>query len=278
MIENGAHPAALGTEPEDPVERYEYHFLQLIERNLDVPNEALTALDMTAGNGFSTFTLWPRLPEGSRIIALSDDRTKLSIFHEQLDHSLRNVIFPRKERCDRLPFAIGVFDLVWASLATVTLEPLRPTLRQALRVLRPGGQILVSAPLRDTFIELSSAIANALDAHGAQSVFPSLPSVPPELLDLEGLEKTLIRCGAINVETFRASVEITLVPPLSSQRLFSHYLLPIWIGDDPTLQARVLRILDDNLPEPITLTAHIGCVVGRRGVSEIDETSVTGDR
>ena len=67
-----------------------------------------------------------------------------------------------KEHRDRLPFANGVFDLVWATLPREQLKPARGVLRQALRVLRPGGQLLITAPLVATFAELCAAMSPAL--------------------------------------------------------------------------------------------------------------------
>jgi SAM-dependent methyltransferase len=265
----------LRADSEDPVERYTYHFVQLIERHLSLPDRPLLGLDLACGDGFPTLTLWPQLPEGSRVIAIGDDRAELRLFHEQVAPDLRNVLFPRKERTDRLPFADGVFDTVWAALVRGALDPLKPSLRQALRVLRPGGQLQVAAPLRDTFADLASRLGALLDAKQQGEAFRSLMTDPPDLLDLDAWQEAFGRCGAVRIEAHKDRIAISIDPPLSSDRLFTRHLLPLWLGNDPTLQARALRLLDEHITDPITVEVYLACVTGVRGEAYLQETSVS---
>jgi SAM-dependent methyltransferase len=260
---------------DDPVERYQYHFAHLIERNLEVLDHPMHALDLACGVGMPALTLIERLPAESRIVALGDDRSDLRRFHDKLNTEQKRVIFPRKERRDRLPFAANIFDVVWAALPSEQFDPVRAVLRQALRVLRPGGQLLFSAPLRATFAELANAIGSSVEDHRDDEAYSALLSQPPQLLGSDDWAEALRRCGAIEIEVIRDKVELIIATPLSSQPLFTQYLLPLWLGDDPTVQAKALRLLDEAVAAPLGVTIHVGCILARRGLSEMIEDSIT---
>ncbi len=259
---------------EDPVERYQHHFVHIVERNLDRYEQPINALDLSCGTGGSTLTIHRRLPKGSRIVALSEDRAQLRVFHEQLSRELRRVVFPRKHLRTRLPFAPGVFDLVWAALAREQLQPARPVIRAALRVLRPGGLLLIAAPLRATFAELATALGPSLKGHEHDPVFHALIEQPPELVDADSWREDMIKSGAVEAEVRRDTIELTLSPPLSNQRLFAEQLLPLWLGKNTELKETALKLLDVTVKNPITVPMHVGCVRGRRGASDLEASSI----
>lgn len=263
---------ALADLSEDPVDRYQHHFIHLIERNLETTGTSMLALDLACGVGMSALTLFAKLPQGSRLIAISDERPELKIFHEQISPAQRRQIFIRKEKADRLPFAVNLFDVVWAALPSQPLQPLRPILRQALRVLRPGGQLLLAVPLRATFAELARAIGTSLEPYKRDESYAALLSQPPQLLGEDGWRENLQRCGAIEIDVLRDTVQITIMPPLSSQPLFSRFLLPLWLGDDLTLQAKAQQLLDRAVTTGLDVTLHVACVRARRGLSEIENS------
>jgi SAM-dependent methyltransferase len=253
---------------EDPVERYQYHFAQLIERSLKVVERPMTALDFACGTGLPSLTLIAHLPAESRIIALSDSRADLQTFHHHIPATRRPYIFPRKERRDHLPFASGVFDVAWAALSGEELQPLGTILSQVLRVLRPGAQLLISAPLRATFAELANAISPSLAGYQNHPAFAALLSQPPHLLGSQDWLSALQRCGAMEINIERARLELAIAPPLSSQPLFVRHLLPLWLGDDPALQAEAVSLLDQTVHETLDVTIHVGCLASRRGLSK----------
>ena len=259
---------------DDPVERYQHHFILLIERNFDAFDRPVTALDLACGVGTSTLTLVRKLPPGSRVVAISEDRAEVKIFHEQLTKEQRRFIFPRKEKRERLPFAPGIFDVTWATLAHERLRPPRPMVRAALRVLRPGGLLLLTAPLRATFGELVKALGPSLTGHESHPAFAALIAEPPDLLGGDAWLADMKRCGAIDVEVKSETIEMTLTPPLSRQPVFTQNLLPIWIGNNEVLLAQALRLLDETVKAPLNTTVHIGCIRGRRGTSDIEDSSI----
>lgn len=260
-----------GEAKDEGVARYCAAFTTLLERHLEVPTRPVQALDLACGPGTATLPLCRKLPSGSRVVALSADRVELHRLHDSIPPELAGAIYPRKERRDRLPFALGVFDLVWASLAGERLEPFRPILRQALRVLRPGGQLLVATPLKSTFVELARAIGPFLTAHRDSASFQVLMS-ESLLLDAEGWSTSLRRSGAVDVAVDEETLELTIPPPLSSQLLFVRYLMPLWVGEDPATQTDALALLDQAVLQPLSVRVRLACVRGRRGQSEVEES------
>ncbi|MBI3180515.1 MAG: methyltransferase domain-containing protein [Deltaproteobacteria bacterium] len=254
----------------DALAYYEQQFTDRIAAALTPPAQPVVALDLTAGHGASTLALLPRLPQGSRVVALSEDRAVLRVFHERLDPALARVVFPRKEQRARLPFARNVFAVAWASLATDHFEDIRATLRQALRVLQPGGLLVVAAPLADTLLDLVNTISERMRAD-TQTMRALLARTVA--LDLEAWRHTLERCGAIEVVAKASTFPLTLEPPLSSQPVLAQHLLPLWVGDDVAQQAKLLRLLDTHIDTPVPLTVHVGVLSGRRGMVDIDDSS-----
>src|SRR5262249_28519813 len=143
-----------------------------------------------------------RLPAGSRIIGICNDREQLDVLHARLTATPnRCIVYPRYEAPDRLPFADAVFDRVWAGLATTTLEPVRPALRQGLRVLRPGGQLIIVAPLRDTLMDLIRIAGKFMTNYEDSLRMRPLAFDHARALDRAGWEDALRRSGAIELDT-----------------------------------------------------------------------------
>lgn len=254
---------------DDPIDRYSHHFIHVIERHLDAFERPVTALDLAAGTGMPSLSLLPKLPEGSRIIALSEDRAELKLFHEQVPRALAQSIYPRKEKRDHLPFAQGVFDVAWAALTREQFPTARLFFGPALRVLRKDAALLLATPLRPTFAELVTAIGPSLVGHEDDPAFAALVAAPPELLAAPSWAAELSRCGAVAVEVTEDSIETQLSPPLSRQPLFTRHLLPVWLGGNAALQEQALCLLDLTVREPIRALIHIGCIRGRRGPDPI---------
>ena len=87
------------------VDRHARHFVQLLLDTVPDVSGPVRVLDLACGTGYGTLPLLEALPEGSSIVALSDDRFSLKQLHTRLDAGLRRTLFPRKENLERLPFA-----------------------------------------------------------------------------------------------------------------------------------------------------------------------------
>ncbi|MEO0814072.1 MAG: methyltransferase domain-containing protein, partial [Myxococcota bacterium] len=182
-----------------PVAEYESLFVGHIADHLERAPKPLTALDFSCGRGVATRGVHGHLPPGSRVVAIGDDRPDLNIFHQEMTPAQRNAIFLRKESATRLPFAEGAFDLAWASLATHRLEGERKhVLRQVIRALRPPGQLLIATPLRETVVELRSAITSILQSEGESSV-RALLEEDTSLTSADEWQEACKKAGAVEV-------------------------------------------------------------------------------
>lgn len=245
---------------EDVVERHAKHFLGLIAAHIGSRDAPVRALDLMCGTGYATVPLLEKLPPGSSVVALSDDRFSLKQFHQVLTADHRQQIFPRKETLERLPFADETFDLIWGAYPTRMVGNLETLLRHAVRILRPGGQLMLCVPLQGSFLALRQAF-------GAQET-TSMQRMIAEATQLQTSDawaQLLESVGLTQVEVDISSHTLEAVPPLSKDRLLARHLVPLWLGGvpSPTTDAT----LDAVVTDAIQIEVHLGCVAGRRAPS-----------
>lgn len=112
-------------------------------------------LDAGCGTGNGARLLRARWPAGT-ITGVDFAPAMLEIAREVTDACLSADI-------EELPFADHSFDLWWSSLAMQWCDPDK-VLREAARVLQPGGQLALSTLGLETFAELRAAFAG-VDQH-----------------------------------------------------------------------------------------------------------------
>jgi len=250
-----------------PLSAYAELFVDQLAQQLERAPKPLIALDFACGRGISTRALHRKLPPGSRVVAIDQDRGELNIFHQELDDSLRSSIFIRKDSAPRLPFAESAFDLAWASLATSRLqdEP-KQVLRQVVRSLRPPGQVLLATPLRETVVELRSAITPVIQSEDHSAV-RALLQEDTQLASSGEWQEAFSKAGAADVGAARATFVLRIEKPVAQHPIFAQYVLPMWLYESNPYRKQVLAQLDARLEAPLDIRVHVACIYGRRGRS-----------
>lgn len=247
------------------VSDYEAFFLETLAGEVERAPKPFTALDFSCGRGDAAMSLLPRLPPGSRIVAIGEDRAELNAFHDRIPPAQRPSIFIRKESALRLPFAEAAFDLAWASLATHSLrEDPKQLLRQIVRALRPPGQLLVVTPLRETVTELRSAITPLVKSESETGI-RAIIREDTALDSADGWLEAFEKAGATEVGVTRSTVTIRLAKPVAQHRVFVDHVLPMWLARENPYHKQVIAHLEEALEEPLEIPVHVACVYGRRG-------------
>ena len=251
----------------DVVERYGRHFVVPLEEQLRDLCTGLTkplrALDLACGTGFAARQLIRVLPENSQLVALSNSRDLLDIFHQFLQSQPQEGIFVRKHDPTRLPFAAQSFAVAWLCAPTSPPQDLRPALRQAMRVLQPGGLLLLSVPLRGSFQELTHAVASLDDTQGDKLTLQQVLRDRLELLDTPEVEQLLARAGAYRVSSVASVFTTRANAPLSRDRLFARHLSPLWLTPKiDTLEAT--RLLDRVIDQSLEVSVRVGCFIAQK--------------
>lgn len=246
------------------VDAFEELFVSRLATNLERAPKPLVALDFSCGTGFTTLKLFPTLPPGTRVIAVGDDRDSLNTFHGRLKDLPHGSVFARKESGTRLPFGEGVFDLAYASYATQTLpEEPRLLLRQVFRSLRAPGKILLAVPLRETVVELMSAVAPWMGGHDTSDV-RTFVDEDTALLSASEWRSEFERLGATDVGIDSACLDFQVHQPVDTHAPFIQHVLPLWISSaNPTHRQLVAR-LNAESDRPIEVQVHIACIHGRK--------------
>ncbi len=133
--------------------------------------EGEVVLDLGSGAGFDSFLAAERVGPTGRVIGVDMTHDMLDKARENAKKSGRANVEFRLGEIEHLPVADGSVDVI-ISNCVINLSPDKPQVfREAFRVLRPGGRLMVSdivlaAPLpeqvRDSALLYNSCVAGAL--------------------------------------------------------------------------------------------------------------------
>lgn len=107
-----------------------------------------------------------------------------------------------------IPLGDRTADLVVSNLALTTAADPRAAVREAARLLVPGGQLAVSAPLRGSWAEFLDLFREVLRENGKQESLAAVDRYVAALPDGDGVGRWLEAAGLTQVEVTAARWEI----------------------------------------------------------------------
>lgn len=149
-------------------------------------------LELAAGTGALTRRLAADLPATARIVATDLNAPMLE--QAQRGDAARAVTWQQADALD-LPFQAEAFDLVVCQFGLMFFADRPAALRQALRVLRPGGALLLNVWGEIGHNGFAAAVSDALQAAFAEDPPRFLPRVPYGCHDVPGLLGELYEAG-----------------------------------------------------------------------------------
>lgn len=123
------------------VKRIKAH-CESVPQQQDTP--AIAILDLACGTGDFAIEMAKKLPENCHITGLDLSEGMLKVMHEKVAAAgLEGRIETTKGEGENLPFPDGSFDVVSISFGIRNFEDRPRSLKEALRVLKPGGIIVI---------------------------------------------------------------------------------------------------------------------------------------
>ncbi len=192
-------------------------------RRVDVADDA-RVLETACGTGISTVHLRAALPDSVAIVATDLNEPMLDIARGK-QGGLANVEF-RAADALALPFDDGEFDAVVCQFGIMFFPDRAAGLREAARVLKPGGTFLFS--VWDSF-EINTIAGISHDTVGRffESDPPQFMRMPFSSHEIDPIKTMLAEAGF-------AGVEISVVPTVA-ERPSAHDLAIGFVSGNPTI-------------------------------------------
>jgi ubiquinone/menaquinone biosynthesis C-methylase UbiE len=134
------------------VPRYARVFADLLLRAVDIPARA-NILDLSCRTGIPSVELVTALNEG-RIVAIDPEGAFLELARARGGSEVGRRLFFKQEGIESLPFSNEVFTNVVGNLIDRATTDRGSLLAESARVIRPGGQLVLTMPLRGSFNEV----------------------------------------------------------------------------------------------------------------------------
>lgn len=137
-------------------------FARMVYRRLPRGADAFT-LDVHCGPGRTTFELLERLGDGARVLALEPDAALRSLAKARMRPEWKGRVYLKDGAlADVAGMAAGTYDLVLANLVLGDVHGFEESLRELLRVTKPGGHVMVTLPLAGTWVEVEDLFREVL--------------------------------------------------------------------------------------------------------------------
>jgi len=137
-------------------------FARMVYRRLPRGADAFT-LDVHCGPGRTTFELLERLGDGARVLALEPDAALRGLAKARMRPEWKGRVYLKDGALtDVAGMAAGTYDFVLANLVLGDVQGFEESLRELLRVTKPGGHVMVTLPLAGTWIEVEELFREVL--------------------------------------------------------------------------------------------------------------------
>lgn len=172
--------------------------------------QGTTILDVACGEGLPTFYLAHRVGPTGRVVGIDMNEAQLA-----RARAFQGPHFPWLEFCRadvrNLPTELGLFDRISGNLAFMFFRPNRKeALKQLVRFLKPGGQLVLTFPSLGTFDSLWQRIDREMVSRGLtqeRQAFADYVTERPSAADAQqwlidsGLERAEVTEWPLEVET-----------------------------------------------------------------------------
>ncbi|MGP0594077.1 class I SAM-dependent methyltransferase [Nitrospira sp. T9] len=203
-------------------------FAESLLTHLDL-SEGATILDVACGDGIPAFYLAHHVGPGGHVIGID-------VNHAQLirARAVQGPYFPwlefRVGDVRMLPPDLGQFDRITGNLSFMFFRPHRlEALQQLARLLKPGGQLVLTFPSLGTFDSLWKRVDREMTQQGLtkeREAFADYLAERPSAVDAR---TWLATCGLINIDVTEYPLEVHTGP---GQEFLYHPLLRGGFLDD----------------------------------------------
>ena len=218
-------------------------------------------LDLACGAGYPTIELADRLGPGVQVIGVDAAEAALQAARDYAGD--RPGLSFEVADVAALPYADGSFEAVTCNLGLHLFPDLAAALREAWRVLRPGGQAVFTAPLAGTLDAFYQPYDAVVEERGLADRVPRSRRPDPDQLVASfaaaGFPDVQVAADWRNFEFPEATALIDRFPPLAMSRR----RLPEAIRD-PVWEEVVARIEAARSGGPIRARVGIGCASAHR--------------
>ena len=205
-------------------------FARMLLRGLEIPENS-QILDVACGTGYVTVEILRRMGRGSRVIAIDAASTMLDVARRKVERmGTRDVFFRTENPEPNLSFTDDVYDLLVCNLGLYEMEDPGRAIADFARVVRPGGELRCTIPLRGTFQELYDIYREVLIKHDKHDI---LSRVDDHLAGYATAERCQEWMRAGRLRDARVDVEeFTMLFKSSREFFFAPVIefgpLPVW--------------------------------------------------
>ena len=144
-------------------------FARMILRHLPTSLEGVV-LDVHSGTGRSTEALLERLPPAARVIGLEPSAANRALAKSRIRPEWKQRVYLKPgDITDVAGMADDAYELVVANLVLSEAHDLSEALRGLLRVTKPGGTLLATLPMYESWFEAERLLRDVMQDAGMQS-------------------------------------------------------------------------------------------------------------
>ncbi len=258
------------------VPRYAQRFGERLLLALDLPPRP-SVLDLACRTGYPAVQVLERARDG-RVIALDEDGRYLELARARAGAELGRRIFFKQGSPTSLGFSDEIFSNVVGNLIDRVARDRSAVLAESARVLRPGGQLAVTLPLRGSFVEAVDVLREVSQRFADDGLATRVDRYEHGMPGVEALREEIEAAGfeRVSVDAWQFTLEYASAADLFADPVAQAAAMPEWracaegASRPDEVLAELRRFLDTYFEgRRLAITVEGGCAVGHRTLGRL---------